>query len=184
LPPRNDIAYGGFVDVSGGASDAFAWAIGHLEGETVIVDMVREVRSQFSPAEVTREAAEDFHRYNISSVVGDYYGAEFTAERFREHGITYTRAEKPKSTIYLELLPLLMSGRVELLDHTRTTQQLISLERRRYRGGKDTIDHPPSGSDDCANAVAGMAVNLTAIEPPAFWRLRDIPIWRGPHSRN
>src|SRR5262249_27593265 len=30
------------------------------------------------------------------------------------------------------------------------------LERRRGRSGKDTIDHPPRGSDDIANAVAGV----------------------------
>jgi hypothetical protein len=29
------------------------------------------------------------------------------------------------------------------------------LERRRGRSGKDSIDHPPRGSDDTANAVAG-----------------------------
>jgi hypothetical protein len=176
LPARGDLAYGGFVDVSGGASDAFAWAIGHLDGETVVVDLIREVRPPFSPAAVVAEAAADFARYSISSVRGDYYGAEWTAERFREHGITYTRSEKPKSIIYQELLPLLMSGRVELLDHPRAIHQLISLERRHHRGGKDVIDHPPSGSDDCANALAGMAVNLTAVEAPCFWNLDRIPI--------
>jgi hypothetical protein len=30
------------------------------------------------------------------------------------------------------------------------------LERRRGRSGKDSIDHPPRGSDDIANAVAGV----------------------------
>jgi hypothetical protein len=31
----------------------------------------------------------------------------------------------------------------------------VSLERRTARGGRDTIDHPPGGHDDVANAVAG-----------------------------
>jgi len=32
----------------------------------------------------------------------------------------------------------------------------VSLERRRGKSGKDSIDHPIRGSDDRANAVAGL----------------------------
>jgi hypothetical protein len=42
--------------------------------------------------------------------------------------------------------------------------QLCSLERRTTRGGRDSIDHPPSGHDDLANAVAG----CLAHEPIVF----------------
>ena len=52
----------------------------------------------------------------------------------------------------------LNSGRIELLDHPRLIDQLIGLERRTSRAGKDTIDHMPGGHDDIANAVAGAAV--------------------------
>jgi hypothetical protein len=34
----------------------------------------------------------------------------------------------------------------------------VSLERRTSRGGKDSIDHPPGGHDDLANAAAGALV--------------------------
>ena len=44
--------------------------------------------------------------------------------------------------------------------------ELRRLERRRGRSGKDTVDHPPLGSDDVANAVAG-AVNLIIAKPGA-----------------
>ena len=43
----------------------------------------------------------------------------------------------------------------------RLAAQLCSLERRTARGGKDSIDHPPGGHDDLANAVAGVAAILT-----------------------
>ena len=33
--------------------------------------------------------------------------------------------------------------------------QLIGLERRTARGGRDSIDHAPGAHDDLANAVAG-----------------------------
>jgi hypothetical protein len=60
--------------------------------------------------------------------------------------------------LYRDLLPLINSGAVDLLDNERLVQQLIMLERRTARGGKDSIDHPPGGHDDVANAVAGALV--------------------------
>ena len=58
---------------------------------------------------------------------------------------------------------LLTSGRAELLDHERTTRQLLALERRTTRAGRDLIDHPPGGHDDLANAVCG-SLTLAAAE--------------------
>jgi hypothetical protein len=61
------------------------------------------------------------------------------------------------SDLYVDLLPHINSCRIQLLDHTRLISQLCALERRNARGGRDTIDHPPNGHDDIANAVAGLA---------------------------
>jgi hypothetical protein len=55
-------------------------------------------------------------------------------------------------------LTLLNSGRLELPDLPRLHAQFLSLERRTARGRKDSIDHPPGGHDDLANAVAGAAL--------------------------
>jgi hypothetical protein len=57
--------------------------------------------------------------------------------------------------LYKEMLPLLNSGKIELLDNQRLIGQLVGLERRTARGGKDSIDHPPGAHDDIANSVAG-----------------------------
>jgi hypothetical protein len=95
----------------------------------------------------------------VTRAVGDRYAAEWPRERFKVHGIEYRIADKTKSDLYLSLLPLLNSGRIELLDHKRLVAQLCSLERRTSRAGKDSIDHPPGGAkDDVANCVAGAAV--------------------------
>ena len=72
-------------------------------------------------------------------------------------------ADKPKSDIYRDFLPLLNSGEVELLDHTKMINQLINLERRTARSGKDSIDHPPGGHDDLINSAAGVLVNLEEV---------------------
>ena len=75
--------------------------------------------------------------YSVSSVSGDRYGGQWPAERFREHGIHYRPSERPKNDLYLDFLPLLNSGRVQLLEHPRLIAQLCALERRTTRGGRD-----------------------------------------------
>ena len=62
-----------------------------------------------------------------------------------------------RSELYLAFLPLLNSGRLDLLDNARMVAQLVGLERRTARSGKDSVDHAPGGHDDIANAVAGAA---------------------------
>ena len=83
-----------------------------------------------------------------------------TREQFRKHGVNYEPSEKPKSELYRDLLPLINSGAVDLLEHDRLVTQLTSLERRTARGGKDSIDHAPGAHDDVANAVAGALVTV------------------------
>lgn len=99
------------------------------------------------------------HSYQIHQVIGDRYGGEFPRELFRKHAVSYEPSAKPKSDLYLNFLPLLNSKRADLLDHDRLVNQLVGLERRTARGGRDSIDHAPGGHDDIANAVAGVCVN-------------------------
>jgi hypothetical protein len=104
-------------------------------------------------------------------VYGDRYGGEWPREQFQKRGIFYEPADKSKSEIYVDLLPLINSGAADLLDSDRLVTQIMSLERRTSRGGKDSIDHAPGGHDDVANAVAGALV--TAYKEPGvsnFWR--------------
>jgi len=119
---------------------------------------VRERRPPFSPEAVVEEFAETLRSYCINKVTGDRYGGEWPREQFQKRGIKYEPADKTKSELYRELLPLLNSGQAELLDNARLITQLCALERRTARGGKDSIDHPTGGHDDIANAVAGALV--------------------------
>jgi hypothetical protein len=177
LPPLPSTRYAAFVDPSGGSQDAMTLAIAHSEGGTVtgsvILDVLREHRPPFDPDAVCRDFADTLRPYHISRVTGDRYGGVWPAERFAAHGISYDPAEKPKSDIYRELLPLLNGGRVELLDNPRLAAQLCSLERRTTRGGRDSIDHPPGGHDDLINSAAGC---ITAAFKPLgghLWRIEE-----------
>jgi hypothetical protein len=155
LPRQANARYVGFVDPSGGSSDSMTLCIAHKEGENVVIDCIRERRPPFSPDDCVREFAQVLKSYGVNRVVGDKYGGIWPTERFKAHSITYEASAEPKSDLYREMLPLLNAGRVELLDHQKTIAQLCALERRVGRSGKDSIDHPDRGHDDCVNAVAG-----------------------------
>src|SRR5262249_52006094 len=77
-------------------------------------------------------------------------------------------AELAKSDIYRELLPALNRGRVELLDVPRLVSQLVGLERRTSRGGRDSIDHAPGGHDDPCKPAAGAGA-LRVRKPRPRW---------------
>ena len=162
-PPQSNQRYAGFVDPSGGSADSFTLAIAHRDADQVFLDVVREVRPPFSPEAVVSEFATTLKNYRISKISGDKFAGVWPVEVFRKHEIVYEQSAKAKSDIYVAFLPLLNSRRVELLDQQRLIAQLVGLERRTARGGRDSIDHPPSAHDDLANAAAGV---LTLAQRP------------------
>jgi hypothetical protein len=164
LPRVDGCSYVAFVDPSGGSSDSMTLGIAHMEAGRTVLDCVRERKPPFSPDDVVREFAATLKGYGIATIRGDRYGGMWPRERFAAHGIEYHPATQVKSDIYLSLLPLINSGRVELLDHPRLAAQLCALERRTARGGKDSVDHSPGGHDDLINAAAG-AIVLAAARP-------------------
>lgn len=161
--PARGVTYSAFVDPSGGSADAMTLAIGHREPSgSAILDAVRVRQPPFSPEAVVEDFAVALKTFGISRVTGDRYGGEWPREQFRKRGITYDIAEKPKSDLYRDFVPVVNAGQVALLDHPVLSAQLIGLERRTARGGRDSIDHAPGAHDDVANAVAGVVVGLAA----------------------
>lgn len=164
--PIASISYSAFVDPSGGSQDSMTLAISHHEGDAddglTVIDAKREVKPPFSPEGVVKEFCDLLKLYGVSSVTGDRYAGEWPREQFRKHGVAYEVSEKTKSDLYRDMLPVLNSGRVVLLDDEKTVSQIVGLERRTARGGRDSIDHAPGGHDDVANAIAGAIVNAKA----------------------
>ncbi len=175
LPPGGGITYHAFVDPSGGSADSFTLAIAHMEIDGIAaLDAVREVRPPFSPDGVVEEFAALLKSYGVSRVKGDAYAGMWPRERFSVHGIDYEVSKKNKSTIYGEFLPALNGLRVRLLDIPRLVGQLVMLERRTARGGRDSIDHEPGTHDDVANAVCGVLVHVLEDRRPALVRPDDL----------
>ncbi len=155
LPPVSGLRYAAFVDPSGGSADSFTLAIAHRHERHFVLDTLRETRPPFSPEAVVADYAAVLKAYGVTRVTGDRYAGEWPREQFRKVGVEYDLADRPKSDLYRDLLPLLNSTRVELLDDAGLLGQLLHLERRVGRGGRDSIDHAPRQHDDLANAAAG-----------------------------
>ena len=192
LPYASSTKYSAFCDPAGGSgADSLTLAISHCEKQgdknIAVLDLVREWKPPFSPDAIVAEACDLLHDYHVHNVTGDHWGGEFVGERFRKAGVRYDKSDRIKSDLYKELLPLLNSGRVELLEHKRLIAQICGLERRTSRGGRDSIDHPQGAGchDDVANAVAGALVNASAgkrkvvITPEILESAKKLPRYKG-----
>jgi hypothetical protein len=131
-------------------SSSHALGIGHKDysRQIIVVDGLREIKAPFSPENAVSEFAALLKSYKISKIEGDHYAGSWPIEQFRKFGIHYVPSARPKSELYVDLLPLINSRRIELVDDARLINQLCALERRTARGGRDSIDHPPGGRDD------------------------------------
>ena len=61
-------------------------------------------------------------------------------------------------------LPLLNACHITLPRHDRLIAQVVGLERRVLRAGRDSIDHAPGAHDDLANAAAGVVATLATAK--------------------
>jgi hypothetical protein len=163
--------YSAFIDPSGGASDSFTLAIAHKEGQTAVLDVIREVRAPFSPEQAVEQFCAILRQYQVYGVRSDRFGGEWVNEAFRKRGVVVEPSEYPKSQLYQDALPMINSRTAALLDDPTLKRQLVMLERRTTRGGKDSIDHSPGGKDDIANAVCGVLVYAgKTLADPNFYK--------------
>lgn len=155
IPPQSGKRYVAFVDVAGGGADEYTIAISHRESDRVVIDGVWAERG--NPADITASYAKILKQYQIRRIVGDRYAAEWPRQEYRKHGITMDNSELNRSELYLELMPMLQTGTVELPPDQKALMQFSLLERRTGRNGKDSVDHGPQGHDDRCNSIAGAA---------------------------
>jgi hypothetical protein len=172
LPHTQGVTYHAFTDPAGGGADGFTLGIGHREGTTNVVDLVRELHG--SPAQIVAEYAPILKGYGVFRVTGDRYAGQWPADEFRKHGVAYETSVLDRSGIYLEFMAQVNSGQVILPPDEKMVRQMIGLERRTGRSGRDTIDHAPNAHDDLANAAAGAVALLAGKSRNTSGRL-DLP---------
>jgi len=177
-PPESGLSYVAFADMSGGSKDSLALAIAHLDpdGETAVLDVVRERKPPLDIAGTIAEWAPLLERFGIASVTGDKYGRQLTEEAWARSGISYEYAVMDASEVYRTALSPINQRRCRLLDDQTLRLQLSRLIRQARRGGKDLITHPPAGHDDVAVVACGAIVQALGLQAggrqklfPAEW---------------
>jgi hypothetical protein len=147
-------------DPSGGRSDSMTLAIGHLEGDRVVLDCLVEKHPPFDPDMVVAEFADLLKQYGLRRTQIDGYAAEWVPSAFRRFNVAAYVAECSTSDHYRSLLPLVTTMALRWTQAPCLVNQLASLERRVAPSGRELISHPPGGHDDCAAAVAAMAAQI------------------------
>lgn len=161
-PQGGHYAYFAGVDVSGGRGDAAACAIARLDGDRVQIVAVRRWPSPHDPLVVAEQVAAFLREYHLLDALADQYAAEFSTAAYRAASISLRPAPVTRSEAYMHLLPLATSGRIEWPADPVLRTELLGLERRTARSGRDSVDHAPGAHDDAANAVALAAYAATA----------------------
>jgi hypothetical protein len=167
-PPQPGVKYVAFCDAAGGTgTNSFTLAIAH-RGTTHMLDLVRERKPRFVPSQVIAEYAQLLKLYKVAEVQGDKFAFGFHTAEWKSHGIKFVPCECTTSDNYLSILPLLLSGRVRLLDNTTLRTQLAALERHVGAGDRETVSRPhhASAHDDLATAACGAL--LAAAARPAY----------------
>ena len=175
LERREGVRYLAAVDPSGGRADAMALAIAHQENGKAVLDLLRARRPPFNPSVVVEDFARILKAYGLSQACGDKYSAEWCVEAFRKEGVTYVASERSTSDTYLELIAPLNAGKIELPDHKTLRAELLGLERRTARSGRDTISHRIGAHDDCACAAA-LALVLAGEKGGPFVLTPPVPV--------
>lgn len=116
----------------------------------------------------------DIHRLDIYMVTFDGYQSADSRQILRRRGIWSDELSVDRTPqAYEYLRECLYDGRLAMVDSPTLTRELIQLERNPQTS---VIDHPPRGSKDVADAVAGAiaaAVGSRPIRNAIGYRDRD-----------
>jgi len=164
-PPLPGVTYFPFFDGSSGRNDAAGltiWCMG-ADGRAIEC-LARRWPAPHSPADVRSEVAAILRAYHSPVLWGDLYAIGLVEDGFNGYGISYQRSHADASTLCLNALALVNSGRCVLLDLPEQRRELIGLERRRGTGGRDRVGHSRV-PDDLAVACCGGMVLAAEMNP-------------------
>lgn len=109
---------------------------------------------------------------NIKWVTFDSFQSVDSIQLLKQKGFVSGRQSvDTDNTPYEFTKAAFYEGRIELPEHTHCLTELLSLEKDNKTG---KIDHPPQGSKDVSDAVAGVVYGLTMRRE--IWGMFNIPI--------
>jgi hypothetical protein len=169
-PRISGVEHVSFADAASGIAasgdgDRFAMAVGHLEGDVVVIDHAQIWLPPFNASTVTAEVAAIAKSFGCFDVCSDGFSAGFFRSELSRNGMGHRISEFSKSECYLAALPAFTSRKLRLLDQKLIIDEFASLERKTGSGGHDRID--ARGHEDGANVVAGVVAMLAAAKPTA-----------------
>ena len=137
----------------------------HVESLPCIqIDMVLEVRPPRN-GEINFEKIRQIfytikkHQTNLRWITYDSFQSVDSIQLLKQAGFISERQSMDKSVDAYEFTKAaIYDGRLKFPPHARLQRELASLEMDTKR---NKIDHPPNGSKDCADALAGVVYGLT-----------------------
>ena len=123
-----------------------------------MLDLVREVRPPFNPSEVVAEFCEVLRSYRATRVHGDKYAGDWPSEAFARYAVAYEPCGTAKSDIYRNSLPLINTGKLQLLDVPRLVSQALR-----------TTSAAPRAAAATASITLPRATTTSATRRWALW---------------
>jgi hypothetical protein len=120
----------------------------------------------------------DAARINLKWITFDTYQSRDSVQLLRQKSFMSDLISMDKEPLPYEVTKTAFyDGRMRLPEHKKALQEFVRLERD---PGTGKIDHPPKGSKDCADAIAGVAYGLTYRRE--IWVRHQIPLAEIPAS--
>lgn len=152
--------------------DAFGFAVGHSDGERVVVDATQRFLPAkdipINPRDVLEQIVPIMKAYRIFILYTDQYHIESLRQLAMEYGISIEGVNftaGSKAALYANLQNLLNTGRLVLTDDSETFKELSSLERTLTARGGMSIEAPAGQHDDMATVIALVAQKAVWMQP-------------------
>jgi hypothetical protein len=166
LPPKTGNRYIAHIDAAF-KHDYFPLGIGHLEGETVITDLLRIWKPQpgrpLSDEEVVSEQVPYLRAYEVERVVGDQFCDIPLRNEYAKHGIQFIEVavnEENKYKEYLNLASLLTARKMSLPDMEEIARDLTGL---RWKGKKVAAPKRKGAHDDVSSVLRRLGMELLPL---------------------
>ena len=109
--------------------------------------------------------------FKVVSVTYDSFQSKESIQQFREEGIRSREISLDRTTEpYEALRSAFYQGRIQMVDNEEARREIVNLE---YHAEKDKVDHPPKGSKDMADAIAGAVFAMSTSKEIRMMRNQE-----------